>query len=64
MGVFGGADSISGLKKLVRGHLDPSTSLKVTSQRSNPGKKVSGPVFFTKASQICPRCRFRGFWGC
>ena len=29
-----------------------------------PEKKVSGPVFFTKASQICPRCRFRGFWGC
>ena len=62
LGGFGDADIISGLKNSIRGHHDPQRSLKVTSQMSNLGKKGRGLVFLSKASQICLKSRFGGFW--
>ena len=61
MGVFGDADSISGLKNSIRGNPDPYRSLEDTSQRSNPRKITKDPVFLTKPTQICPRCHSIGF---
>ena len=46
------------------GFVGVPAQVELTSQRSNPQKKAWGPVFLTKAPQICLSSRFRGFWGC